>query len=100
MGALLIYGDTERSATLRHEVPLAIGDPFLFDQDDGAPLIVTNVLERDRIARVLPGAELVMMNELGFRELIRGGMPRDAAELEVVSRAVARAGLSAASVPP
>jgi hypothetical protein len=30
--AFLIYGDTERSATLRHEVPVAIGDPFLLLQ--------------------------------------------------------------------
>ena len=100
MGALLIYGDTERSATLRHEVPVAIGDPFLLVQNDGAPLILTNSLERDRIARAVPDAELVLMNELGFFDLIRGGMARDEAELEVVSRAVARAGVRAASVPP
>jgi Xaa-Pro aminopeptidase len=100
MPALLIYGDTERSATLRHEVPLAIGDPFLFIQSDGAPLIVTNPLERERIARALPDAELVMMNELGFLELVRGGMSRADAELEVVARAVRRAGVEAAAVPP
>jgi len=100
MGALLIYGDTERSATLRHEVPIAIGDPFLFVQNDGPPLILTNPLERERIARAVPDAELVLMNELGFLDLIRGGMARDDAELEVVSRAVARAGVRAASVPP
>jgi Xaa-Pro aminopeptidase len=102
MAAILIYGDTERSATLRHEVPLAIGDPFLFVARDGgaAPLIVTNPLERDRIARALPDAELVLMNELGFLDLIRGGMARDEAELEVVSRAVARAEVRSAAVPP
>src|SRR3954451_23574198 len=100
VAALLIYGDTERSAAMRHEVPLAIGDPFLFIQNDGAPLIVTNPLERERIARALPDAELVMMNELGFLDLIRGGMARDEAELEVVARACARAGVRAASVPP
>ena len=27
---VLIYGDTERSPTMRHEIPLAIGDPFLY----------------------------------------------------------------------
>src|SRR5919204_508349 len=100
MGALLIYGDTERSATLRHEVPVAIGDPFLFIQNDAAPLIVTNPLERERIARAVPDAELVLVNDLGFLDLIRGGMTRDQAELEVVSRAVARAGVRTAAVPP
>jgi Xaa-Pro aminopeptidase len=100
MTALLIYGDTERSAALRHEVPLAIGDPFLFIQNEGAPVILTNALERERIARALPDAELVLMNELGFFELIRGGMSRDEAELEVVARAVTHARVRAASVPP
>jgi Xaa-Pro aminopeptidase len=100
VGAFLIYGDTERSATLRHEVPIAIGDPFLFIQNEGAPLIVTNPLERDRIARALPDAELVLMNDLGFLDLIRAGMTRDEAELEVVSRAVVRAGVREVAVPP
>jgi Xaa-Pro aminopeptidase len=61
---------------------------------------VTNVLERERIARALPDAELVLMNELGFLDLIRGGMPRDEAELEVVARAVERAGAREFAVPP
>jgi hypothetical protein len=28
MSALLLYGDTERSAALRHEIPIAIIDPL------------------------------------------------------------------------
>jgi Xaa-Pro aminopeptidase len=101
MTALLIYGDTERSAALRHEVPIVIGDPFLWLQADGAaPLIMTNVLERDRIAQAVPSAQLVLMNELGFLDLVRGGMARSEAELEVVSRAVARTGASRFAVPP
>src|SRR5207253_2621013 len=100
MPALLVYGDTERSATLRHEVPIVIADPFLFVENDGSTVVLTNPLERDRIARVLPRAEILMINELGFLDLIRGGMSRDDAELEVVSRAVKRAGVRSASVPP
>ena len=101
MSALIIYGDTERSAALRHEVPLSIGDPFLFVGRNGSPpLIMTNSLESERIARALPDAELVQMNELGYLDLIREGMHRDEAELVVVARAVERAGVRAAVVPP
>ena len=102
MQALLIYGDTEKSATLRHEIPVAIGDPFLFvGRGDGEPpLIVTNPLEHERIQSAVPGAELVLMNELGFLDMIRGGTPRSEAELEVVAKAVERAGIDAAAVPP
>jgi Xaa-Pro aminopeptidase len=101
VSAFLIYGDTERSAALRHELPVSIGDPFLLVQADGAaPLIMTNPLEHERIARVLPDAELVLMNELGFLDLIRGGMSRAEAELEVVARALKRAGGTEYAVPP
>jgi Xaa-Pro aminopeptidase len=102
MEAFLIYGDTEKSATLRHEVPLSIGDPFLFvgRGDSKPPLIVTNPLEHERIRRVVPDAELVLMNELGFLDMIRGGTPRSEAELEVITRAVQHAGVTEAAVPP
>ena len=101
MEALLIYGDTERSAALRHEVPLGIIDPFLFIARDGAPpLVLTNALEHERIARVVPDAELVQMNELGRMELIRDGVPRNEVELEVAKRAVERSGVRSFLVPP
>ena len=35
--ALLLYGDTERNAALRHEVPIVVIDPFLFGVVDGRP---------------------------------------------------------------
>jgi Xaa-Pro aminopeptidase len=100
MPALLLYGDTARSAALRHEVPLDIIDPFLFVERDGRPLVLTNALERERIAAVLPGAELLLIDELGLFELLEQGVERHEAELEVVARAVARAGVDAALVPP
>ena len=51
MPALLIIGDTMRSPEMRHEVPLGIGDPFLYLETDGRRAVLTNVLEVDRIAR-------------------------------------------------
>lgn len=33
--ALLLFSDSERSPAMRHEVPVAIGDPFLFVEVDG-----------------------------------------------------------------
>jgi Xaa-Pro aminopeptidase len=98
--AVLLHGDTVRSAALRHEVPLAIIDPFTYLEADGRPVVLTNALERERIAAVRPDAELVDIDELGLFDLVAEGMPRHEAELEVISRIVARAGLRAAQVPP
>jgi Xaa-Pro aminopeptidase len=71
---LLIYGDTERNAALRHELPLAIGDPLLFGIVDGRRHVMTSVLERDRIAAVAPDVELHELDELGFGELRESGI--------------------------
>lgn len=35
MTTLLLFGDTERSPAMRHEVPTAIIDPFMFAELDG-----------------------------------------------------------------
>jgi Xaa-Pro aminopeptidase len=96
---VLIYGDTERSPELRHEVPVAIGDPILYMERDGRRIVLTNVLERNRVERAVPDAELLLTDELGFYDLIGEGVLRERAGLEVVRRAVARAGIGRAAVP-
>jgi len=100
MATLLLYGDTARYPSMRHEVPLDIIDPFLFVDRDGRPLVLTNPLERARVAEALPEAELVLADELGLLELVDGGMPRHEAELEIAVRALRRWGVTAAAVPP
>ena len=98
MATILLYGDTIRYPALRHEVPLEIMDPFLFVARDGQALVLTNSLEAERISRVLPDAELLVIDELGFYELLGDGMPRDEAELETATRAVRRWGIRDAAV--
>jgi len=100
MTATLLYGDTIRYPSLRHEVPLEIMDPFLFVEHDGRAHVLTNVLERDRIAAVLPDAEFAMLDELGYFELVAGGMRPEDAELEIVVRALERWGVADAVTAP
>jgi Xaa-Pro aminopeptidase len=96
---VLLYGDTERSPEMRHELPIAIGDPFLVIEHDGRQIVLTNALERDRITAALPDALLMLGSDLGLYELVEGGMSRAEAGLEVVSRAVAQVGVTHARVP-
>src|SRR3712207_5852253 len=96
----LLYGDTIRYPAVRHEVPIAIMDPLLFVEHDGRALVLTNVLERERIAAALPDAELALLDELGYFDLIAAGMGRDEAELEVVVRALERRGVEEAVTAP
>jgi Xaa-Pro aminopeptidase len=99
MAALLLHGDTERSAALRHEIPLAIGDPFLFAEVDGRRYVLTSHVESERIKRALPDAELLDFFELGYKELVSHGMSLPDASREVEARAVREIGLEEAVVP-
>jgi Xaa-Pro aminopeptidase len=96
---ILLYGDTIRYPAMRHEVPLEIMDPFLVVSRDGEALVLTSSLEADRIVRALPDAELLVVDELGFYELIADGMTREEAQLETAIRAVQRWSIREAVVP-
>lgn len=84
---------------MRHEVPLEILDPFLFVERDGQAFVLTNQLERAKIAAVLPDARLALIDELGLFDLVEEGFSRRDAELEVAVRALAQWGVDAAAVP-
>ena len=99
MSGLLLYGDTERSAALRHELPLAIGDPFLFAEVEGRQYVLTSHLEAARVKRALPDAELLDYFALGYKQLVEGGMSVAEAGREVEARAVQQLGLEEAIVP-
>jgi Xaa-Pro aminopeptidase len=99
MPALLLYGDTERSATLRHEVPVAIGDPLLFAALDGRSVVLTSRLERERVAAAMPHVEILDFFDYGIKELLEDGHSRRDAQLEVVSRVVSELGVAQATVP-
>jgi Xaa-Pro aminopeptidase len=96
---LLLFGDTERCAALRHEIPLAITDPLLFAEVDGRRVVLTSVLERDRVMRALPDAEVLDFFAFGWKDLVGGGMSFAEAEREAVARAVRRIGVDEAIVP-
>lgn len=98
---VLIYGNTETSPALRHELPLAIGDPFLYlESDGGRRAVVTNALEEVRIAQAAPDIERLLGDELGRDQLIASGRSRSEVETELCRRAVAALSIDTAAVPP
>ena len=59
MTDVLIYGDTVRHPELRHEVPLTLGDPFLYAERDGKRSIVITDFEWPRLQEAGVDAELI-----------------------------------------
>jgi Xaa-Pro aminopeptidase len=99
MRGLLLAGDTERSAALRHEIPVALVDSLLFADADGRKYVLVSHLERDRVQRALPEAELLDYFALGFGDFIERGLSFLEAGREVEARAVKEIGLDEAIVP-
>ncbi|MGB2874822.1 MAG: Xaa-Pro peptidase family protein [Gaiellaceae bacterium] len=100
MADVLVYADSIRSPEMRHEVPVAIPDPFLYAERGGKRHVVVSSFELDRIAPVAPELELATPEEFGLDELYEQGLKRDDIELEIVKRAVQSFGIDQAAVPP
>jgi Xaa-Pro aminopeptidase len=98
MPSVLIHADTVRSAELRHEVPLLIGDPFVYVEQNGTRRVYTSSLEAPRLGE-LGGLDVVPVEELGFDELVASGLDRPAIDRELVLRACRHAGVDEAVVP-
>jgi len=96
---VLIYADSLRSPEMRHEVPIAIPDPFLYAERNGERHVVASSFELDRIAEVAPDLQIMPLEEFGVDDLYAQGLSRDEIDLEVVLRAARRYGIEQAAVP-
>jgi Xaa-Pro aminopeptidase len=97
---LLFFGDTERSAAMRHELPAGIGDPFVLAIVDGKLHVAVSDLDRSLVEAAAPDAEVRGFKELGLFELIDQGLRHHEIDLELASRAVAVMGLREAVADP
>jgi Xaa-Pro aminopeptidase len=96
---VLIYGDTESSPALRHELPLSILDPFLYLEHDGRRAVVTHASEEARVAGAAPEVERILLEQLGYDQMLGEGRPREEVEFEVCIRAARELGVREAQVP-
>jgi Xaa-Pro aminopeptidase len=96
---VLIIGDSERSLELRHEIPMAIGDPFAYAEVGGRRFASVFSLELDNIQRVAPDVELKPLEEYKAEELVAQGFDLYAIFPELCLRFAQDVGLSHAVVP-
>jgi Xaa-Pro aminopeptidase len=85
---------------MRHEVPIAIPDPFLYAERNGQKHVVASSFELDRISAVAPELEVAPLEEFGLDELYAQGLDREEIDLELALRAARRFGIEQAAVPP
>jgi Xaa-Pro aminopeptidase len=94
---VLIHADTIRSPEMRHEVPVAVPDPFLYFERNGAKVAMVSSFEVDRLREV--GIDAQPYEAFGWDELVAKGMPREEVDLELSLRAAREWGVSSAAVP-
>jgi Xaa-Pro aminopeptidase len=95
---VLIFADTVRSPELRHEVPLAVPDAFVYVERNGSRYAFVGSLEIPRMDAI-DGLQAVPLEELGVDELYTSGMPWYEAEREIVLRACRKMGVQEAITP-
>jgi Xaa-Pro aminopeptidase len=96
--AVLIYADSFRSADMRHAVPLAVPDAFLYAEHGGGRHIFCSSMEAGRL-RELGLFEVHPHEELGMDELVASGVAPGEIDAQLGLRAVGSLGIERASVP-
>jgi Xaa-Pro aminopeptidase len=99
MPDVLIVADTIRSPELRHEVPIDIGDPFLYAEVTGGRHAVVSALEVSRVEE-LPGDLVVhTFEEYDYESLLEQGLGSHELWPALWVSAAKKLGLTQAVVP-
>jgi Xaa-Pro aminopeptidase len=99
MPDVLVFADTIRSPELRHEVPLAVPDPFLYAEVGGKCSVMISSLEAGRVDELGLGLEVLTYEDVGSDELLKRGLDAYEFELALVLNACRQLGISEATTP-
>jgi Xaa-Pro aminopeptidase len=95
---VLIYGDSFRSADMRHAVPLGVPDPFLYAEQNGKRHVFASSMEATRL-RELELFDVHVHEEFGVDELIQAGLHRREIVAQLALRGVESLGSKSFTVP-
>ena len=98
MPDVIIFGDTVRSAELRHEVPITVPDPFVYVERNGTRTAFVGSLEIPRLEDI-DGLEVVPFEELGLDELVEQGYSWHDIMPQLVLRACRASNVASAVTP-
>jgi Xaa-Pro aminopeptidase len=99
MPNVLIFADTLRSPDLRHELPVAIGDPFIYAEANGSRHVVISEPEFALLAELGLDLELHPPEKFGSDERAQEGLDREEIQRTVAIRFCKDFGIHEAIVP-
>jgi Xaa-Pro aminopeptidase len=97
---VLIVGDSLRSAEIRHEVPVALPDPFLYVERNGHRVALVSSLEAVRLEEAGDGLDVRTLERYGGDELALSGLLYEEIVRETAVRLCEELGVRDAVVPP
>src|SRR5436305_796166 len=95
---IVMFGDTARSADLRHVVPVFIRDPFICIERGGEQYAFVHDYDAPVLAAI-PNLTVGSLEELGLKDLVASGWAGQVALMEVAVRACGRLGVNDAVAP-
>ena len=99
MADVLIIADTIRSPELRHEVPLAVPDPFFYAEVAGKRSVVVSSLEAGRITELGADLQVLTYEDAGIDQLLKRDLDTYGLNRELYLGACRQLGLEAATTP-
>ena len=99
MPDVLIIADTIRAPELRHEVPLAVPDPFFYAEVGGKRTVVVSSLESGRISELGTDLEVLTLEDAGVDALLKRGLDNYELNRELYLGACRQLGLERATTP-
>jgi Xaa-Pro aminopeptidase len=96
--ALVMFDSGARSMDLFHAIPSPVYDPYLYAEIGGRRIAVLPHFDHENVRAVAPDVELRNPFELGLPDLLRRGVDRTTATLDVAVRALQEEGVTAAVV--
>jgi Xaa-Pro aminopeptidase len=96
---VLIVADTLRSPELRHEVPISIGDAFLYAEVGGKRTVVVSSFETSRIEELGTDLEVLAYEDAGIDDLLKRGLDPYELALELYLESCRRLGVESAVTP-
>jgi Xaa-Pro aminopeptidase len=96
---VLIYGDSIRSPEIRHEVPVAIPDPFLYVERGDRRVVMVGSFEVPRVEELGSDLEVYAPERFGNDELSESGLKSWEVANEVSLRVCRELGVESAVVP-
>lgn len=99
MTDVLIIADSIRSPDMRHAVPVAIGDPFLYAERGGRASVVVASFERERVEALAMGLDVRTFEDAGVDELLMRGLSKEEVGRELWLKACRLLEIESAVVP-